>query len=69
MARNDALLGQLGAQLLDDIKAWRTGGLRLSRNSEDITERWLQDMQARADKLSTMEGISEKPPLYLYGDY
>lgn len=68
MAAND-LLGQLHAQIIGDIKAWRSGRWRLSRNNEDITERWLQDQQARADKLATMVGVNEKPRLYLYGDY
>lgn len=68
MAANN-LLGHLHAQIIDDIKAWRSGGSRLSRNNEDITERWLQDQQARPDKLATMVGINERLRLSLYGDY
>ena len=37
--------------MLDDIAHWRANGWRLRENNEDITEKWLADQQARADKL------------------
>ena len=60
---------QLHGQMLEDIKTWRSGGWRLLRNNEDITERWLQDQQTRAEELGSLVAPVEKPTLYLYGDY
>jgi hypothetical protein len=54
MAAIDELLAhyrELRAQMLDDIAHWRANGWRLRENNEDITEKWLADQQARADKL------------------
>jgi hypothetical protein len=60
---------QLRAEMLDDIKTWREGGWRLIRSNEDITETWLRDQQARADKLGSVSAPNEKPPAYLYGAF
>ena len=37
--------------MLADIAHWRANGWRLRENNKDITEKWLADQQARADKL------------------
>lgn len=58
---------RLHAQMLNDIKAWRSGGWRLVGNNEDMTERWLKDQQTRADKIRSMIAADEKPPLCVYG--
>lgn len=60
---------ELRRQILDDIKAWRASGCRIIRNNEDITEAWLGDQQARADKLTSMIVPTEEPPLYVYGAF
>lgn len=72
MATSNDLLehyAQLRNQMLDDIKAWRKGGWRLVRDDEDITERWLQEQQARADKLTSLIAPTDKPPVCIYGAF
>ena len=58
----------LHEQMLDEISVWRAGGCRLVRHNEDITEAWINDQQARANKLGSLIAAHEKP-LHLYGAF
>jgi hypothetical protein len=72
MATSNELLehcARLRAQMLDEIAACRSGGWRVMRDNEDITEPWLQEQQARADKLARLIAPHEKPPAYIYGAF
>jgi hypothetical protein len=60
---------QLRAQILADISTCRSDGWRLIRNNEDVTETWLRDQQARADKLGNMIAAHYRPPVCLYGAF
>jgi hypothetical protein len=60
---------KLRGQILDDIAACRAGDLRLIRNNEDVTEKWVRDQETRADKLAGVLAANEKPPVYLYGAF
>jgi hypothetical protein len=60
---------ELHAQMLDDIAACRSGGWRLVRSNEDMTETWLRNQQARAEKLDSLIEAHEKLPIYIYGAF
>jgi hypothetical protein len=63
MAAIDELLAhyrELRAQMLDDIQHWRKHSWKLRHNNEDITDKWLSDQQARADKLGRIIAAHEK---------
>jgi hypothetical protein len=49
-------LDQRGAQELDDLKAWRK-----------VTEAWIKERWARAEKVGSVVAPHEKPLPYLYG--
>ena len=40
------------AQMLDDVKHWRSHGWRLHENNKDITEQWLTEQERRATDLA-----------------
>jgi hypothetical protein len=48
------------AQILDDIRVWRTAKMRMTKNGADVTEEWLAEMQRRADDLAKVIAAYEK---------
>lgn len=38
-------------EMLDDVRAWRRDGWRMSKNGMDITDQWIADQLSRARRL------------------
>ena len=48
------------AQMLDDVKHWRSHGWRLRQDNKDITEQWLSEQERRAAELTEIIADYEK---------
>ena len=48
------------AEMLDDVKHWRSHGWWLRHNNKDITERWLSEQERRTAELAEIIAEYEK---------